>query len=242
MDRPHRFRLDSALSIAAILTAVVGCSEQQASEPAAVAPTVETEALVQTALADSAVERQRTAVVALRQRAMQVTSADEVIVSSPAQTDIESQSNRRMKVPSHSGTVGEGTADMKAVEGLRQVLADSVRPSIRAEAAIGLGATMDVDSMPALLDAMADESPEVRRAAGDAVYRIVGLNAGFLADGPVDEREKSIGMYRNFWDENQDAAWGRIMRNRQELEVYEQKAIEESKRRRAMREADRNGG
>jgi hypothetical protein len=241
MDRPHRFRLDSALSIAAILTAVVGCSEQPASEHA-VAPTVETEALVQTALADSAVERQRTAVVALRQQAMRVTSVDDVIVSSPAQTDIDVQWNRRMKVPSHSGTVGEGTADMKAVEGLRQVLADSVRPSIRAEAAIGLGATMDVDSMPELMDAMADESLEVRRAAGDAVYRIVGLNAGFLADGPVDEREKSIGMYRNFWDENKDAAWGRIMRDRREFEVYKQKGIEDSKRRRAMREADRNGG
>jgi HEAT repeat protein len=90
-----------------------------------------------------------------------------------------------------------------AAEQMRRVFGQSTTPEVKAAAAEGLGCLLDVDSLPALIDAMEDGSLLVRGRAGVAVSRIVGGDAGFRANGPLKERQEAVAKYRKFWQEVQ---------------------------------------
>lgn len=90
-----------------------------------------------------------------------------------------------------------------SVELIRRVFRESSTAEVRAAAAQGLGYLRDVDSLPELIDAMEDGSVLVRGRAGAAVSRIVGLQVGFRAAAPPEERQKAVAFYRKFWEEAQ---------------------------------------
>ena len=83
---------------------------------------------------------------------------------------------------------------------LREVLSESESPKVRAKVAEGLGIAKDVDSTRALVQAMVDDSTEVRAAAGEAIKRILGIDFGFRADAPNAERSKAADRYRAYYE------------------------------------------
>lgn len=99
------------------------------------------------------------------------------------------------------------------IESVRNVFRQSKAPEVRAAAAQGLGRTRDIDSLPALIDAMEDESPLVRGRAGAAVKQIVGLDYEFRALDPPEERQKAVDFYRKFWKEAQGSRFIEFMRD-----------------------------
>lgn len=84
---------------------------------------------------------------------------------------------------------------------LRQVLKDSDDPQVRAAIVAGLAKARDPDSVPQLLDAMEDESLEMRKLAGNAVELTCGFPHLFQPDAPLDQRQAVIARYRNIWDD-----------------------------------------
>lgn len=86
-----------------------------------------------------------------------------------------------------------------AVEPMRRVLRGAKEPAIRSAVINGLGRLNDLSSMPELLDAMEDESPQVRGRAGAAVRRLAAMDFHFRAHGDPSERAKAVAAYRRFW-------------------------------------------
>jgi hypothetical protein len=102
----------------------------------------------------------------------------------------------QIKRPILRGGVAPETAKF-----LRQALAESEDPEARAAIIAGLAKARDADSMPQLLDAMEDESLEVRKIAGEAVERTCGFPRMFQADAPPQARHDVIARYRENWDQ-----------------------------------------
>jgi hypothetical protein len=92
-----------------------------------------------------------------------------------------------------------------ALKHLQRLLAESQSNQVRAAVIQGVAFQRDYDSMPILLDAMADPSLVVRGRAGAAVQRLLGLEFSFDADGPPDEREKIITAVRRQWESLRDS-------------------------------------
>jgi len=65
---------------------------------------------------------------------------------------------------------------------------ESEDPRLRAQAATGLGEIGALEAQALLLAAMGDESQIVRARANAAFVRLTGLNFGFKADAPPEER------------------------------------------------------
>ena len=72
-------------------------------------------------------------------------------------------------------------------------------PQTRAAAAEALGKFQHWDAMAGLVDALEDESVEVRNSAGMAIRRILGLDYGFRAKAPLEERQAAIARIRSGW-------------------------------------------
>lgn len=101
------------------------------------------------------------------------------------------------------GTIGSGDIDRATVETLRsQVLADD--QGQRANAVQRLGEIKDAESLPKLIDAMEDASPEVRQNAFDALVHITNLRVPFDSHSSPDERATAVTFYRAFWEEHKD--------------------------------------
>lgn len=83
---------------------------------------------------------------------------------------------------------------------LRQALKGSDDPQVRAAIVAGLGRARDPDCVPQLLDAMADESLEMRKLAGTALERTCGFPRLFQADAPLAQRQEVIARYQKIWD------------------------------------------
>jgi hypothetical protein len=64
-----------------------------------------------------------------------------------------------------------------------------------------MGVEHFVDTVPALIDHMEDESPEVRRQAYIDIKRTTGLGYGFRPDGPVEQRQRAVNAYRKLWQQ-----------------------------------------
>jgi hypothetical protein len=89
-----------------------------------------------------------------------------------------------------------------AREPLVQVYKESKRASVRATALQGLASIWDYDSMPLMLDALDDESIEVRSAAGQAVTRLLSLDpAEFNAVATPEDRQVSAKGLRARWED-----------------------------------------
>ena len=87
-----------------------------------------------------------------------------------------------------------------ALKHLQRVLAESQTDRVRAAAIQGLAFQQDYDSMPALLDAMADPSLVIRVRAGAAVQKLLGVKIDFHANAPPKEREKAVAILRKEWE------------------------------------------
>ena len=72
-------------------------------------------------------------------------------------------------------------------------------PETRAVAAEALGKFQHWQAMEGLVEALEDESPEVRNSAGMAIRRILGLDYGFRATAPLTERQAAIARIRGGW-------------------------------------------
>ena len=62
-----------------------------------------------------------------------------------------------------------------------------------------LGVEHFVDTVPALIHRMEDESLEVRRQAYADVKRTTGMGYGFRPDGPPEQRQRVVAAYRQLW-------------------------------------------
>ncbi|MCE9551974.1 MAG: HEAT repeat domain-containing protein [Planctomycetes bacterium] len=94
----------------------------------------------------------------------------------------------------------KGGVQPETAELLRRVLKTSQDSQVRAAIIEGLGKARDPDSVPQFLDAMADDSPEMRKLAGTALERTCGFPRLFKPDAPLAERQEVIARYRKLWD------------------------------------------
>jgi hypothetical protein len=88
-----------------------------------------------------------------------------------------------------------------ACEHLQRTYRQSTSPKVRATSVLGLGAQRDYDSIGLLFEAAQDESPEVRRAAGVAIQKMIGADMGFRANDPPGKRAAILQGMRKAYDE-----------------------------------------
>jgi hypothetical protein len=86
-----------------------------------------------------------------------------------------------------------------AQEYLAQVLLESKNPGVRAACMRGLATIWDYECVPAMLDALDDESPQVRSTAAAAVQTLLGVDCHFQADDPPEIRQEAVRLLRNHW-------------------------------------------
>lgn len=70
---------------------------------------------------------------------------------------------------------------------------------VKAAAANALGKFAHWEAVEALIDAMEDESPEVRGSANMALRKILGLDYGFRANAPLAQRKQIVSRLRSEW-------------------------------------------
>ena len=92
----------------------------------------------------------------------------------------------------------------KAQEPLKDLAHDDPEPHVRAAAVTALGHMRAMESMEALLEAVNDPNPLVRRRAADAVERIMGRSYELHIDGPEEKRLKAIDGLRQDWLTDKD--------------------------------------
>jgi HEAT repeat protein len=74
---------------------------------------------------------------------------------------------------------------------------EETAPATRVAAANALGKMLYWPAMQPLIQALEDESREVRGAAGVAIVRILGTDVNFHADDPPAKRAACIAMIKN---------------------------------------------
>ena len=107
----------------------------------------------------------------------------------------------------------------KAKQHLRTVLAESPAAPVRAACIQGLASQWDYESMPALLDALDDESSVVRSRAGVAVERMMSVDFGFRHDDPPAMRQDTAKRLRGHWETWRESAnfenWTKRLKEKQ---------------------------
>jgi HEAT repeat protein len=93
---------------------------------------------------------------------------------------------------------GRGPA---AIVPFRRILAESKSPAVRAIAIEALGNLGDMQSMPALLEAMDDADPQVRSRAGVAATRFLRADFHFRTEAPPAKRKAIIDQMRVAYDQ-----------------------------------------
>lgn len=83
---------------------------------------------------------------------------------------------------------------------MRDVLAKSQNPGVRAQCLQGLAMLWDYESMPAMLAALSDESARVREQAGAAVKHMLSFDVGYGAADPPEKREAAAKRLREQWE------------------------------------------
>jgi hypothetical protein len=89
----------------------------------------------------------------------------------------------------------------EARENLRRTYRQSPSPRVRAASVLGLGAQRDYESIELLFEAAADESVEVRRHAGVALKKMLGVDMGFRANDPPEKRADILAGMRRAYEE-----------------------------------------
>ena len=85
-------------------------------------------------------------------------------------------------------------------EGSRPVLS-SADPVERMEALVGLEESADEESVPGLIDALADPNAVVRAYAATALRQRTGQDLGYEATDPASKRSGAIKRWRAWWEE-----------------------------------------
>ncbi len=88
----------------------------------------------------------------------------------------------------------------KASPHLRKLLAESDSPQVRAVCIQSLGSVYDYESMPAILEALDDESRLVRGRAEVAASKMLGRDYGLRRDLSEDERARIVTLMRTEWE------------------------------------------
>ena len=105
--------------------------------------------------------------------------------------------------PQERRTVASGDISPQVIETLREQIT-SVDETERAEAVEQLGEIKDVDSLPKMVDALEDASPEVRQNAFNALRRLTNVSVRFDAHGSEEDRQRAVKFYRDFWEKYKD--------------------------------------
>jgi HEAT repeat protein len=87
-----------------------------------------------------------------------------------------------------------------AVPLMRRVLRQSEAPEVRAAMIQGLIGQYDYASMPAILDALDDESPLVRMRAAPAVLKLLCFDVSYSSDDPPEKRREAVKACRQRWE------------------------------------------
>jgi hypothetical protein len=101
----------------------------------------------------------------------------------------------------------------EALPQMREVLAGSDVPEVRAMMVQGLGKQYDYESMELLLKGLEDESVEVRERSAQVVRVMLGRSVPFNAAGPTAERAAAVAAMRKEWEELQKSP---LLKNFQE--------------------------
>jgi HEAT repeats len=88
-----------------------------------------------------------------------------------------------------------------AIVPFRRIMAETKSPDIRAIAIQALGVLGDVQSMPALFEAMDDADPQIRSRAGVAASRLLRSDYHFRTEDPPAKRKAIIGQMREAYDQ-----------------------------------------
>ena len=88
-----------------------------------------------------------------------------------------------------------------AIGSLRRILAESKSAAVRAIAVQSLGTLGDLQSMPALLDAMDDADPQVRSRAGVAATNLLRGDFRFRTEDAPAKRKAIIHQMREAYDQ-----------------------------------------
>jgi len=95
------------------------------------------------------------------------------------------------------------TSRQKAQEPLSELARHDPEPYVRASAVTALGHMRAMDSMDAILEALNDPNPVVRRRAADAVTRIMGRAYELYVNGPEEKRLQAIEGLRRDWKQDE---------------------------------------
>jgi hypothetical protein len=88
-----------------------------------------------------------------------------------------------------------------SVSALRRVVAESRSPQVRAIAFQALGAFGDIESGPAMIEAMDDPDPRVRGRAAVAMVNILGVDFQFRAEDPPAKRRAIVDHVRRTYEQ-----------------------------------------
>jgi HEAT repeat protein len=93
----------------------------------------------------------------------------------------------------------------EARENLRRTFRQSPSSRVRAASVLGLGAQRDYESIELLFEAAEDDSPEVRRHAGVALRKMLGVDMGFRANDPPEKRAAILKGMRKAYEEMKES-------------------------------------
>jgi HEAT repeat protein len=88
-----------------------------------------------------------------------------------------------------------------AIVPFRRIMAESKLPDIRAIAIQSLGNLGDLQSIPALFDAMDDADPQIRSRAGVAATKLLQTDYHFRTEDPPAKRKAIIAQMRSAYDQ-----------------------------------------
>jgi hypothetical protein len=97
---------------------------------------------------------------------------------------------------------------------LARVFKESNVPEVKAAVIQGLAAIWSYDNMPALLDALDDDSALVRARAGRAVQNMMSVEYHFRAQASAAERKPVVKAIRDRWE---------VFRKSKQLEKWKQR-------------------
>jgi hypothetical protein len=133
-------------------------------------------------------------------RRQHVESPDELAQLALKDGDPAEQEKAAIRLEALAGKLPKTGTRNEAQPHLARVLAESKNPGVRAAAMRGLAGIWDYECVPAMLDALDDESPQVRRAAAGALEALIQAEHTFDAGGNPEGRKAAAQRLRGMWN------------------------------------------
>ncbi len=196
-------RIRILIAIAAVLVVALGVRYAvfpgQSQEPATDQARVKAEQLVRDKDVEGLVKEAKSpdehaaqlAVEALGNLGEAATAAVEQALSDRRPAVREKAATAFAKVASHD----------QAVKLVAMVKKDE-SPNVRAAAVASLDRMFAFQEMDAIIDAMEDPDPAVRRRASKAAIKFSGVTVQYNPDGSPEERSQGTMRMRQYWDQN----------------------------------------